>query len=214
MRSRVSVTSWAPVFHVRQVGAELVGICLCAFGVVLLVAHVGFFTTQGARVLGMTGNGLLAVVSLVAGAVLIAAGIRGGRTATAVCVGFGVLFIISGLVNSAVLGSHLNRLAFTSSNVGFSLVVGVLLSFIGLYGILGGQTPVAGEELDQDDDLADTPDRAEFEALAEAEYAMAEGFATPEQIRLVEEDATRRAAEARKAAWERHLHDHQANSPG
>ena len=210
MRSRVSVTSWAPVFHVRQIGAELVGACLCVFGVALLVAHVGFFTTQGARVLGMTGNGLLAVISLVVGAARIGAGIRGGRTATAVCIGFGMLFIISGLVNSAVLGSNLNRLAFTSSNVGFSLVVGVVLSFTGLYGILGGQTPVAGEELDQDDDLGDTPDRERFEALADAEYAMAEGFATPEQIRLVEEDAERRAAEARREAWERYRHDHHA----
>lgn len=195
MRRRENASAWAPVLQVRRVGAVVVGACLAVFGVLLLVAHVGFFTTQGVQVLGMTGNGLLAVLSLVVGALLIAAGILGGRIATWVTVVFGVLFLASGLVNVTVVGSSLNRLAFTMPNVVFSLVVGVLLTAVGGYGLFGGQLPMAGDEVDQRD-VVDVDDE-----LAAAEHAVAEHTATPEQRRMVAEDADRRAGERYDEAW-------------
>jgi len=53
---------------------------------------------------------------------------------------------------------------------------------------------VGSEEYDSDD------------SWVAAEVAVAEGHATPEQERRVREDAQRRAAEARRRAWELHEH--------
>src|SRR5205807_9495171 len=108
----------------------------------------------------------------------------------------------------AVMRTSMNKLAFTTPNVVFSLVVGVLLALIGVYGVYGGQYPVAGEETDQPGsvagDVANDPKLAE---LARAEHAVAEGTATREQEQQVVADAQARAADRRRVAWQRY-HSH------
>lgn len=213
-----------PIFRVQRVGALVVGLILWAFAILGLANHPGFLATRGIPVAGMTSNGLLSVISLVVGAVLILAAVLGGRLASLACAVIGGLFVLSGLVNLFVLYGAANYLAFTMPNVIFSFVVGLILLSIGLYGRSSGQLPAdspyrrahGGRNLMarvwHDEDLAQEPieDEAaarrridEIAPLAEAEHAVAEGTATPEQHRQVIGDAQHRAVERREAAWRR-----------
>lgn len=69
---------------VHRTSALVLGVGLGVFGVLGLVNRLAWFSTSGASILGLSSNGLLSMVSLVTAAVLIAAGLRGGRTASTV----------------------------------------------------------------------------------------------------------------------------------
>ncbi|HWE88566.1 MAG TPA: DUF4383 domain-containing protein [Pseudonocardiaceae bacterium] len=216
-----------PIFWVHRIGAVIVGLGLWIFGIFGFINRVGFFTTHGGGALGMSGNGLLATLSLVVGAVLIGAGLRGGPVASTTTAVLGGLFLLSGLVNLAVLRTPLNLLSFRMPNVVFSLVVGVLLLMLGLYGRASGGLPPDNPYLLarhgrnrlthvwHDDQLvlpepmdADAVRRrlVEIDELARAEYAVAEGEATPEQAEEVVADSEARAVERRRLAWQRAEH--------
>ncbi|MEO6882342.1 MAG: DUF4383 domain-containing protein [Mycobacteriaceae bacterium] len=197
---------------VHRVGAAVMGLVLWAFGILGLVSRLGFFETSGDNVAGLSSNGLLSVISLVVGAVLIAAGARGGRSASTVTAGVGALFILSGLVNLAFLDTSLNILNFTIPNVFFSFVVGMILLLIGLYGRVSGglssDNPYRREREGRsgdDDTERDAADQARLEEINEQvhlEQLVAEGMATPEQEAQVGADRARRAQEQHDAAWE------------
>ena len=74
--SRGTVT---PLDHLHRVGAVVFGVGLAGFGVLGLWAGPEMFSTTGRTVLGLSSNGLLAVISIAVGAVLVAAGLRGGQ---------------------------------------------------------------------------------------------------------------------------------------
>lgn len=199
------------VHTVHRVSIAALGVFLLVFGVLGLTQRLAFLSDQGAIVMGLSTNGLLATISVVVAVVLLAAAIRGGPTASAAGIVFGVLFIVSGLANMLVLDSGLNMLAFRLSNVIFSLVVGMALLFIGAYGrITGGLPPdnpyyragAAGEV-----ELPRTPAERITDAfadreLAEAERAVAQGYASPEQTAGVRRAAAFRTAEDRRRAWQ------------
>lgn len=213
-----------PIFRVHRVGALVVGLILWAFAGLGFANHPGFLAIRGVHVAGMTSNGLLAVISVIVGAILVGVAVVGGRLASLVCAVLGGLFVLSGLVNLFVLYGNRNYLAFTMPNVIFSLIVGLLLLGVGLYGRSSGQLPAdspfrrahGGRNLMarvwHDEDLAQEPIEDEAAALrridevaplAEAEHAVTEGTATPEQEREVMADARHRAVERREAAWRR-----------
>jgi hypothetical protein len=218
-------TGQHPVQRVQRIGCVIVALVLFAFAGLGFARGVGFFTTHGARVLGMTSNGLLATVSLVVGVVLVAAAVLGARIASTTSVVVGALFVLSGLLNLiALVHPNLNVLAFTLPNVIFSLVVGLILLCVGLYGrasgalpadnpyrmARGGDNPVArlwhGEQLAPGPAMDQATARrriAENAEMAEAEYAFAQGTATPRQEREVLDDAQRRADHERQEAWRR-----------
>jgi hypothetical protein len=194
---------------VHRVGAAVFGVGLCLFGILGFTNRVGFFTLRGEEVMGLSSNGLLSTISLVVGAVLIGAALRGGRISSTITAAVGVLFLLSGLVNLAVLDTGFNLLAFRISNVIFSFVAGMLLLFLGAYGRFTGglsadnpyyrsRHPGPDAEHSDEGDAADV-DNARWIA---AELAVADGRATPEQERQVREDARRRADEARRRAWQ------------
>lgn len=200
------------VHTVHRVSIAVLGVFLLVFGVLGLTQRLAFLSDQGAIVMGLSTNGLLATISVVVALVLLAAAVRGGPTASAAGVVFGVLFIASGLANMLVLGSGLNMLAFRLSNVIFSLVVGMALLFIGAYGrITGGLPPdnpyyhasgaAAGPELPRTPAERITDAFADRE-LAEAERAVAQGHATPEQAAGVRRAAAFRTPEDRRRAWQ------------
>lgn len=191
---------------VHRIGAAVLGFGLCVFGALGVADRLEFLAVQGPTVLGLASNGLLSVISLLVGGVLIGAALRGGRSSSTITVVVGLLFLLSGLVNLAVLDTELNLLAFRMSNVIFSFIAGMLLLFLGAYGRFSGglaadnpyyrhrshADPSSGEEHRDEDD----------ERWVAAEVAVAEGHATPEQEQQVREDAQRRANEARRRAWE------------
>lgn len=194
---------------VHRVGAATLGVGLWVFGILGFVNRLQFLTVRGEDVLGLSSNGMLSTISLVVGAVLIGAAVRGGRIASTVPLVVGVLFLLSGLANLAVLDTGYNLLAFRISNVIFSFVAGMLLLFLGAYGRFSGglardnpyyqyrhrsdPRPEPAAELGADS--------ADDDWVA-AEVAVAEGHATPEQESRVREDALRRAIETRRHAWE------------
>lgn len=200
----------SPLATVHRVGAVVLGLALWVFGILGLVDQLGFFETTGSPVLGLNANGLLSTVSLVAGAVLIAAGIRGGPTASTVTAVVGGLFILSGLVNLGVLDTRANILAFTIPNVFFSLVAGLVLLFLGLYGRVSGGLAAdnpyrrarrrrAGTAEEPGPDASAL---AELDARSLVEQLVAEGLATPEQEEEVATDRQQRTQAEHDRAWE------------
>jgi Domain of unknown function (DUF4383) len=109
---------------VHRMGAAVLGAGLCVFGVLGVANRLEFLSTRGKVLLGLGSNGLLATISLIVGAVLVGAAFRGGRISSTITVIIGVLFLLSGLLNLAVLDTGLNLLGFRLSNVIFSFIAG------------------------------------------------------------------------------------------
>lgn len=200
--------------HVHRVGAVVFGLGLGTFGVLGLVNRLDPFSTTGQPVLGLSSNGLLSVISLVVAAVLIAAGVRGGRLASTVLVVAGAAFVLSGLVNTLVLNTPLNLLAFRIPNVVFSFVSGALLLFLGAWGRFSGGLPDDnqyqrerhGDDADPDalPSHFDGPeDAAAARELAEAERAVAQHTAAPDVVAHVEAVRSVRREEDRVQEWRR-----------
>lgn len=181
---------------------------MCLFGILGFIDRLKFLAVHGKVVLGLASNGLLSTISVIVGAVLIGAAVRGGRVSSTITVVVGLLFLLSGILNLAVLDTKLNLLAFRLSNVVFSIVAGMLLLFLGAYGRFSGGLSADNpyyQRRHRDDPSSGAGDHdhdEEDDLLAAAELAVAAGHATPQQEQLVHDDAQRRANEAHRRAWE------------
>lgn len=217
---RLFLDSAGHLNSLHRVGAALLGLGLWVFGILGLVDRLDMFSTSGQPVLGLSSNGLLSVISLVVGGVLIAAALRGGRTASTVTVVVGAAFVLSGLANVLVLDTDLNVLAFGLPNVIFSLVAGGMLLILGAYGRFTGRLPSTNpyhRERHPDEGVADVlptvyadpEDVTAVRELADAERAVARHGATPEQAGGVAAAGRARRAEDRVHGWrsgQRHHH--------
>jgi len=196
------------VFAVQRLGCALVGGILLIFGLLGATTGVPLLTTHGERVLGLSSNGLLSVLSLVVAGMLIGAAVRGPRVASTVMIVFGGLFLLSALGNLAVLHTGLNVLAFQMSNVLFSIVVGVLLLVLGCFGRVSGHLPADSPYAHPHPDVVEPPDlpRTPEEFAAEAamraaEIAVVEHSATADQRRRVEAMAGAHTRADRRRIW-------------
>jgi Domain of unknown function (DUF4383) len=201
------------VVLVHRIGAVLAAAVLLAFAAAGLSGGLEFFSTQGHDVAGLSTNGLLSAVSIVTAVVLVAAAIRGGRTASTVLIVIGVLFLVSAFVNLALIGTDANVLAFRLPNVFFSIGAGLFLLLVGAYGRLSGRPPADNpyrtEDFDDREAVAlprqPTPATgAEASAdrdMAVAEAAVVQRSATPDQTRRVEAIGELRTHEDRRRAW-------------
>ena len=144
-RRRIRLDEHLPVDHrlskFYRVGAGLMGLVLLAFGILGLIDKIGFFDTGGDTVAGLNTNGALSVLSICVGLLLFVGMVIGGNVASTLNMILGVLFILSGFVNLALLDTGFNFLAFRIQNVLFSFVVGVMLMFFGMYGRVGSALP-------------------------------------------------------------------------
>lgn len=192
-----------PVHTVHRLAAASTGGFLLVFGVLGSVRAPAFLTTSGADVLGMSANGLLATLSLLMGAALIVGAVRSGPVASTVSVVAGGLFVVSGIVNTMVMGSSMNVLAFGIVNVAFSLVVGAVLLILGAYGRFSGalpaDSPYAPAVAGTDGPVA--PRGEDDRALAEAERAVARHAATPRQVVGVHAASVHRTHDQRVRAF-------------
>lgn len=196
------------VYTVQRIGAVGVALVLLLFGLLGATSRVGFLTTHGQRFLGMSSNGLLSALSLVVAVVLLAAAFRGPRTASTVMIVLGVLFLVSAVVNLALLRTPYNFLAFRVSNVVFSDAVGLLLLGLGAYGRISGNLPATSPYahphplLDEPPDLPTTPEEFAAEAaMREAEIAVVQHCATDEQRRRVQAMAAAHTRDGRRRIW-------------
>jgi len=193
------------IHRVHRAGAGALGGFLIAFGLIGSTRAVEFLSTTGPIVMGLSTNGLLATLSLIVGALLVAAAVRGGPMASTVAVTVGGLFLLSGVGNVLVLDSPLNMLAFQLPNVVFSLLVGAALLFVGAYGRFTGSLPAnspyshaAPERLARAPYVTDgTLERA----MAAAERAVAAHSATADQVARVRAASMFRTHEARRRAF-------------
>ena len=196
------------IFLVQRLGAVTVGLILLVFGTLGALGGVPFLDTHGERHLGMSSNGLLSLLSLIVAVILLAAALRGPRIASTVLMVLGVLFLLSGLLNMAVLRTSFNLLAFGMSNVVFSVVVGVLMLMLGAYGRVSGNLPDDSPyahphpAVVEPPDLPATPEEfAAEEAMREAEIAVVQHYATEEQRRRVQAMATAHTRYERRRIW-------------
>jgi hypothetical protein len=199
----------ARVFAVQRTGAVLVALVLLVFGLLGFAGGLDYFSTEGERILGLSSNGLLSTISVVVALVLLVAAARSPRVASTVMIVVGTLFLLSALVNLAVLRTSFNILAFEFENVVFSVVVGLLLLTLGAYGRISGHLPedspyahphALAEE--DDDDLPSTPaEVAAEQAMREAEVAVVQHVATDDQRRRVAAMAQVHSRADRRRVW-------------
>lgn len=144
-RRRIRIDEHLPVDHrlsrVYRFGAGLMGLFLLVFGILGLIDKVGWFDTNGDEVVGLNTNGTLSVLSIAVGLLLLVGMVIGGNFASTLNMTLGVLFILSGFGNMALLDTDSNFLAFRIQNVLFSFVVGILLMTFGMYGRVGSALP-------------------------------------------------------------------------
>lgn len=126
---------------VHRCGAGLCGLVLLVFGILGFVDDLSYFTTRGEQVAGLSSNGLLSTISIVVAVLLLACAAIGGSIASTVTAVVGLLFVLSGFVNLALLDTQANFLAFRLPNVFFSFIVGLVLMTIGTYGRVSGALP-------------------------------------------------------------------------
>jgi hypothetical protein len=197
------------VHVVHRIGAVAVAAVIAVFGLLGFAGGLDFFSTEGEEVLGLSSNGLLSTISLVTAAVLVAAAVRGPRTASTVMIGVGVLFLVSALANLAVLETGWNLLAFGISNVVFSVLAGFLLLMLGAYGRVSGNLPADSPyarrveaEPDPAEEYPSTP--AEFaaeRAMRTAEIAVVQHTADADQQRRVAAMAAVHTRSERRRVW-------------
>jgi hypothetical protein len=183
------------VFAVQRVGAVLVALFLLVFGILGFADGLDYFATDGERILGLSSNGLLSTISVVVALILLASAARSPRVVSTVMIVIGSLFLLSALVNLAVLRTSFNLLAFEFENVVFSVVAGLLLLTLGAYGRISGHLPsdspyarpgTDDEDLDLTSDLPATPAEVAAErAMRDAEVAVVQHVATNDQRRRV-----------------------------
>ncbi|SNS66707.1 protein of unknown function [Geodermatophilus pulveris] len=195
---------------VQRIGAITVGLVILVFGLLGFANQLAFFSTEGEDVLGLSSNGLLSTISVVTAVVLFVAAARGPRIASNVMIVVGALFLLSALVNLAVLRTSFNILAFEFQNVVFSVVAGLLLLVLGAYGRVGGHLPPDSpyarpggeEEIDLTSDLPSTPEEVAAErAMRDAEVAVVQHVATNDQRRRVAAMAHVHSRAERRRVW-------------
>ncbi|WP_042419089.1 DUF4383 domain-containing protein [Streptacidiphilus anmyonensis] len=127
-----------PVDHrlgqVYRYSAGAIGLFLIVFGILGFTNNVGFFSTTGDHVAGMTSNGALSLLSVLFGALLVGGAAVGGNFASTLNIAVGILFIISGWVNLGLIDGPNNILNFRMRNIIFSFAVGLALLLFGMYG--------------------------------------------------------------------------------
>lgn len=187
-----------PIHIVHRAGAATLGLGLWVFAALGFASGLRFFATRGEPILGLSSNGLLSTISLVAGAALLVAALLGGPIASTTTITLGTAFLVSGLAHFAILHTGANILAFGLSNVFFSLIAGMLLLFLGLYGRVSGGLPVenpyrqARQHSETSSGALTPKDTSRDRTLIAAELAVAEGHGTAEQEALVENERRRR----------------------
>jgi hypothetical protein len=200
-------TGRVPAVH--RMGAVAVAVAILVIGLLGFAGGLDSLSTSGEPILGLSSNGLLSTISVITAVVLIVAATRGARVASTVMIIVGSLFLASALLNLALLRTSFNPLAFEFSNVVFSVVAGLLLLLLGAYGRVSGNLPPESPSARPPAPDAEGPESlpwsmAEFaaeEAMREAEVAVVNHVATPEQARRVAAMAQVRSRGDRRRVW-------------
>ncbi len=122
--------------------AILAGLFVLVFGIIgFAKTHGSALFTQNhdenAWVLGLRTNSGFALISIIAGAVVIVASVVGRNIDRFVDLWGGLFFMIVGMAMLLVLQTNANFLSFSMSNCVASFIIGTVLYAAGLYGKTG-----------------------------------------------------------------------------
>jgi hypothetical protein len=138
--------------HFQPLFRALAGLCglyVLVFGIVGFVetSDLDFFAQDGLPwVLGLKANAAFAVLSIVAGAVVVVANVIGRNVARWVNLIAGIVFLVAGMAMLIVLRTDLNILGFTMTTCIVSFILGIVFFIAGLYGRTGTTTEALREE--------------------------------------------------------------------
>ncbi|GAA1747411.1 DUF4383 domain-containing protein [Luedemannella helvata] len=129
-----------PLRPLYRLLAALCGLYVLLFGIIAFTQTAGLdtFAQDGLPwVLGLKANRAFALLSIVAGIVLVGAAVIGRNVAHYVHLAGAVVFLVAGMAMMTLLRTDLNFLGFTMSTCIMSFVIGLLLGLAGLYGQVG-----------------------------------------------------------------------------
>lgn len=128
--------------------AGLIGLYILVFGIIGVLRTAGdpLFDRGDVWVLGLRTNLAFAILSVVYGAVLLAAAVIGGNVEHMVNLGAGVVFILVGLAMMTLMQTDANILNFSMVNSIVSFIFGLLVLTAGLYDKVGSPEDVEAEE--------------------------------------------------------------------
>jgi hypothetical protein len=129
--------------------AGLAGIYMLLFGIVGLSQTSGLplFTQDDARwALGLRTNGAFAILSIVAGAVVVLANIIGRNLAHHINQLAAVVFVVVGMVSLLLLQTSANLFGFSMSNVIVTFILALVVGTASLYDRTGSHEQAHAEE--------------------------------------------------------------------
>jgi Domain of unknown function (DUF4383) len=138
--------------HLRNLYRTLAGLCgayILLFGIIGFVQTGGLdmFAQEGLpSVLGIRANRGFAIISIVAGLIIIAGAVIGKNLDHFINIGGGVLFLLAGMTMMTLMQTNLNFLGFTMTTCIVSFIIGMTLFAAGLYGKTGTGKQAAAEE--------------------------------------------------------------------
>jgi len=125
-----------PLRPLYRAVAGLVGLYLIAYGVVGLIvtADEGLFGRDGDRVFGQDGNLFWSIISLLIGAIVLAAAVLGRNRDVFVNTYLGWTLIVIGTFALAFMRTSVNFMDFSISTVIVTYLAGLALLLAGFYG--------------------------------------------------------------------------------
>jgi hypothetical protein len=129
--------------------AGLSGLYVLVFGIVGLVQTRGLdtFAQEGLpSVLGLQANRAFAIISIVAGVIVLGGAVVGGNLDQRLNLGGAFVFLIAGMAMMILMQTDLNFLGFSMATCVVSFILGLVLLTAGLYGKVGSDADVLREE--------------------------------------------------------------------
>jgi uncharacterized protein DUF4383 len=129
--------------------AGLAGLYVLLFGIVGFVqtsGKISMFDQHGQWVLGIRANPAFALLSIVAGAIIVVASLIGRNIDHFVYIGAGVVFMVAGMTMLVLLETNANFLGFSMTTCIVSFVLGTIYLTAGLYTKAGSREQAQAED--------------------------------------------------------------------
>jgi uncharacterized membrane protein len=129
--------------------AVLAGLYILVFGVVAFAKtrNYGAFSQDHLRwALGLRGNMGFALISIVAGAIIVVCAVIGRNIDRFINIVGGIAFMVMGILMLILIRTDANFLGFSMVNCIVSFLIGSVLFAAGLYGKTGTAADAAAEE--------------------------------------------------------------------
>jgi len=138
--------------HLRALYRTVAGLCglyVLIFGIVAVnrTGRLGLFAQHGLPTsMGLRANGAFAILSIVAGAVIVVGAVVGRNLDRWINLVGGIGFLVAGLAMVCLLQTSFNVLGFSVATVVVSFLIGMVMFTAGLYGKIGSARQRSLEE--------------------------------------------------------------------